>query len=74
MKILPERNIENDVYSTLLKPSEWGTATVTSQDELAMLKDTPQILRYADIEFKEKFKIVDGIKYLISGLMKKIAY
>lgn len=61
MKILPERSIENDVYSTLLKPSEWGTATVTAQDELAMLKDTPQTLRYADIEFKEKFKIVDGI-------------
>lgn len=61
MKILPERSIESDVYSTLLKPSEWGTATVTAQDELAMLKDTPQTLRYADIEFKEKFKIVDGI-------------
>ena len=26
-----------------------------------MLKDTPQTLRYADIEFKEKFKVVDGL-------------
>ena len=58
MKILPERSIENDVYTTVLKPSEWGTATVTADSELAMLKDTPQTLRYADIEFKEKFKVV----------------
>ncbi len=61
MKILPERSIENDVYTTLLKPLTFGTATVTAEDELAMLADTPQILRYADIEFKEKFKIVDGL-------------
>lgn len=61
MKILPERSIENDVYTTVLKPSEWGTATVTADSELAMLKDTPQTLRYADIEFKEKFKVVDGL-------------
>ena len=61
MKILPERSIENDVYTTILKPLEWGTATVTADSELAMLKDTPQTLRYADIEFKEKFKVVDGL-------------
>lgn len=61
MKLLPVRSIENDVYSVVLKPSEWGTATVTADDELAMLKDTPQTLRYADIEFKEKFKVVDGV-------------
>lgn len=61
MKILPQRSIENDVYTTLLKPLTFGTATVTAEDELAMLADTPQTLRYADIEFKEKFKIVDGL-------------
>jgi len=61
MKMLPKRSIENDVYTTLLKPLTFGTATVTAEDELAMLADTPQTLRYADIEFKEKFKIVDGL-------------
>ena len=61
MKILPERSIENDVYATVIKPSEWGTATVTAQSELEMLADTPQTLRYADIEFKEKFKVVEGL-------------
>lgn len=61
MKILPERSIENDVYTTVIKPSEWGTATVTAQGELEMLADTPQTLRYADIEFKEKFKVVEGL-------------
>ena len=66
MKILPERSIENDVYTTVLKPSEWGTATVTADSELAMLKDTPQTLRYADIEFKEKFKVIDGLPVVSS--------
>lgn len=55
MKILPERSIENDTYTTIIRPSEWGTASVTAESELAMLEDTPQLLRYADIEFKDKF-------------------
>lgn len=61
MKILPERSIENDIYTTVIRPLEWGTATVTAESELEMLADTPQTLRYADIEFKEKFKVVDGL-------------
>lgn len=61
MKILPERSIENDIYTTVIKPSEWGTASVTAESELAMLEDTPQILRYADIEFKDKFIVSDGL-------------
>lgn len=61
MKILPERSIENDVYTTVIRPLEWGTATVTAESELEMLADTPQTLRYADIEFKEKFKVVEGL-------------
>lgn len=60
MKILPVRTIENDVYTTLLKPSEFGTSTMTEIMELEMLKDTPQILRYVDIDFTDKFKVVDG--------------
>jgi len=61
MKILPIRSIENDTYTTIIKPSEWGTASVTAESELAMLEDTPQLLRYADIEFKEKFIVSDGL-------------
>ena len=61
MKILPERNIENDVYTTIVRPYEWGTASTTAESELAMLADTPQILRYADIEFKDNFIITGGI-------------
>lgn len=61
MKILPERTIENDTYTTVIKPSEWGTASVTAENELAMLADTPQILRYADIEFKDNFVITNGV-------------
>ncbi len=64
MKILPERSISNDTYSTTLKPSEWGTASVTAEKELAMLEDTPQLLRYADIEFKDKFIVSDGMPVL----------
>lgn len=60
MKILPIRSIENDTYTTVIKPSEWGTASVTAESELAMLEDTPQLLRYADIEFKDKFIVSDN--------------
>lgn len=60
MKILPIRSIENDTYTTVIKPSEWGTASVTAENELAMLEDTPQLLRYADIEFKDKFIVSDN--------------
>lgn len=60
MKILPIRSIENDTYTTVIKPSEWGTATVTAEAELAMLEDTPQLLRYADIDFKDKFIVSDN--------------
>lgn len=61
MKILPIRSIENDTYTTVIKPSEFGTASVTAENELAMLADTPQMLRYADIEFKDKFIVSDGL-------------
>lgn len=61
MKILPIRSIENDTYTTVIRPSEWGTASTTAESELAMLEDTPQLLRYADIEFKDKFIVSDGL-------------
>lgn len=61
MKILPVRSIENDTYTTVVKPSEWGTASVTAENELEMLADTPQLLRYADIDFKDKFIVSDGL-------------
>lgn len=61
MKILPIRSIENDTYTTVIKPSEFGTASVTAENELTMLADTPQMLRYADIEFKDKFIVSDGL-------------
>lgn len=66
MKILPERSIENDVYSTVIRPSEFGTTDKTAQQELDMLADTPQILRYADIEFKDSFVISDDIPVIDS--------
>lgn len=66
MQILPDRNIENDVYSTVIKPTEFGTETVTASDEIEMLKDTPQILRYADIDFKDKFIITNKIPTISS--------
>lgn len=61
MKILPIRSIESDTYTTVVKPSEFGTASVTAENELEMLSDTPQLLRYADIEFKDKFIVSDGL-------------
>lgn len=66
MKVLPQRSIEKDTYSVIIKPLEWGTATVTAEEELEMLKDTPQTLKYSDIDFTEKFKVVDGLPVVSS--------
>lgn len=59
MRIEPKRDIEAGKYSTLLVPI-WGTSTMTEADELEMAKDFPQVLRYADIEFKSKFIVTNG--------------
>lgn len=59
MRIEPKRAIEAGKYSTLLVPI-WGTSTMTEADELEMAKDFPQVLRYADIEFKGKFIVTNG--------------
>ena len=61
MRFLPKRDIKNNTYITLLKPLEFGTNSMTSIQELEMLKDTPQILRYVDIDFTGKFKVLDGL-------------
>lgn len=61
MKIKPIRSIENDTYTTLIKPLEFGISSMTDEEELAMLEDTPQMLRYADIEFVDKFVITNGL-------------
>lgn len=34
------------------------------EDEPAMFADTPSFLRHTDIEFKEKFKVVDDIPFV----------
>lgn len=59
MRIEPKRDIEAGKYSTLLVPI-WGTSTMTEVDELEMAKDFPQVLRYADIDFKDNFIVVNG--------------
>ncbi len=61
MKILPQRDIEKNVYSVKIKPLEWGTPSLTASEELEMLKDIPQTLKYTDIDFSAKFKVEDGV-------------
>lgn len=64
MKILPVRTIENNTFKTLIKPSEMGDSIRTAQQEIDLLADFPQVLRYSDIEFKGKFVVTDGIPVL----------
>lgn len=64
MKILPVRTIENNAYKTVIKPSEMGDSIRTAQQEIDLLADFPQILRYSDIEFKGTFIVTDGIPVL----------
>lgn len=61
MKILPVRSIENNTFRTVMKPSEMGDSIRTAQQEIDLLADFPQVLRYSDIEFKGKFVVTDGI-------------
>lgn len=61
MKILPVRSIENNTFKTVIKPSEMGDSIRTAQQEIDLLLDFPQVLRYSDIEFKGKFVVTDGI-------------
>lgn len=60
MKILPERSILENKYKTVIKPSEMGDSIRTAQQEIDMLADTPQVLRYSDIEFKGSFIVSNG--------------
>lgn len=60
MKILPERSILDNKYKTVIKPSEMGDSIRTAQQEIDMLADTPQILRYSDIEFRGSFIVSNG--------------
>lgn len=60
MKILPERSILDNKYKTVIRPSEMGDSIRTAQQEIDMLADTPQILRYSDIEFKGSFIVSNG--------------
>lgn len=64
MKILPVRTIENNAYKTVIRPSEMGDSIRTAQQEIDLLADFPQILRYSDIEFKGTFIVTDGIPVL----------
>lgn len=61
MKILPERSIENNTFKTVIKPSEMGDSVRTAQQEIDLLVDFPQVLKYSDIEFKASFVVTDGI-------------
>lgn len=61
MKILPVRSIESNTFKTVIKPSEMGDSIRTAQQEIDLLADFPQVLRYSDIEFKGKFVVTDGI-------------
>lgn len=61
MKITPIRTIDNNTYTVVIKPESFGTATVTEEQEIEMLKDYPQTLRYADIDFTAKFVVTDGL-------------
>lgn len=68
MKIKPERTIENNIYTTVIKPTEFGTSDISSTEELEILKDTPQILKYSDIKFEDKFTVKDGLPEISTDL------
>lgn len=67
MRVQPIREILDNKYSTTIKSIEWGTSSVTADEELEMLKDTPQVLKYKDIDFTDTFVVNSGLPAIDSS-------
>lgn len=60
MKLDTKRGIEQNVFSTVVAFKEFGSQNLTPSQEEAMLADHPVILEYKKLDFKGKFKVVNG--------------
>lgn len=61
MRLLPTREIENNVFKTVITVAEMGSAIMTAEEETEVLKNFPQILKYKDITFTATFKVENGV-------------
>ena len=60
MNIITTNEIENGVFSTVIKVASFGADTLSSEEELNILNNYSCKLRYKDLDFCGRFKIVDG--------------
>lgn len=60
MNITTTNDITNGVFSTVITIASFGADTLSSEEELNLLNNYSCKLRYKDLNFTGKFKIVDG--------------
>jgi len=60
MNITTTNEITNGVFSTVITVASFGADTLSSEEELNLLNNYSCKLRYKDLDFSGKFKVVDG--------------
>lgn len=60
MNITTTNEITNGVFSTVIAVTGFGADTLSGEEELNLLNNYSCKLRYKDLDFIGKFKIVDG--------------
>ena len=60
MNIITTNEITNGVFSTVITVASFGADTLSSEEELNLLNNYSCKLRYKDLDFSGKFKVVDG--------------
>lgn len=60
MNITTTNEITNGVFSTVITVSSFGADTLSSEEELNLLNNYSCKIRYKDLDFSGKFKVVDG--------------
>ena len=60
MNVTTTNDITNGVFSTVITVSSFGADTLSSDEELNLLNNYSCKIRYKDLDFSGKFKVVDG--------------
>lgn len=67
MNLLTTSDIENNVFNTTISVKECGTANLTPEEEVALLKDFPSKIIFKNLVFSGKFSVIDGAPKLTNG-------
>lgn len=60
MNITTTNDITNGTFSTVITVTSFGADTLSAEEELNLLNNYSCKLRYKELNFSKKFKVVDG--------------